>query len=121
MQHIATLRAMPATPRASILPLALQAAIAARRTEQLHDLLLQHGPHLFAHAVEALTPRQQADILSLLAPQQRAEVYRHLAPAARRQWLQSATVARQPLTRRLLGTCQRNWHWLLSSLGLVRH
>jgi hypothetical protein len=77
MQHIITpLRAAPAAPRAgtsrtSTLQLALQAAIAARHTGQLHALLQQHGPNLFAHALVALTQRQQADILSLLAAQER--------------------------------------------------
>lgn len=108
MQHIITpLRATHAAPRASTsrtstLQLALQAAIAARHTGQLHALLQQHGPDLFAHALVALTQRQQADVLSLLAAQERAEVYRHLPVHARRQWLQSATVARLPLRRRLL-------------------
>lgn len=136
MQHVITaLRTMPAaTPatapvstrasrtshntRASTLQLALQAAIAARHTGQLHTLLQQHGPDLFAHALVALTQRQQADVLSLLAAQERAEVYRHLPAHARRQWLQSATVARPPLRRRLLCACQRNWHWLRATLRL---
>ncbi|MDC2857636.1 MULTISPECIES: hypothetical protein [unclassified Delftia] len=134
MQHVITaLRTMPAatpatapvstrasrtshTTRASTLQLALQAAIAARHTGQLHTLLQQHGPDLFAHALVALTQRQQADVLSLLAAQERAEVYRHLPAHARRQWLQSATVARPPLRRRLLCACQRNWHWLHATL-----
>lgn len=134
MQHVITaLRTMPAatpatapvstrasrtshTTRASTLQLALQAAIAARHTGQLHTLLQQHGPDLFAHALVALTQRQQADVLSLLAAQERAEVYRHLPAHARRQWLQSATVARPPLRRRLLCACQRNWHWLRTTL-----
>lgn len=134
MQHVITaLRTMPAaTPatahvstrasrtshntRASTLQLALQAAIAARHTGQLHTLLQQHGPDLFAHSLVALTQRQQADVLSLLAAQERAEVYRHLPAHARRQWLQSATVARPPLRRRLLCACQRNWHWLRATL-----
>ncbi|QRI90021.1 hypothetical protein JQN63_28220 [Delftia lacustris] len=134
MQHVITaLRTMPAatpatapvstrasrtshTTRASTLQLALQAAIAARHTGQLHALLQQHGPDLFAHALVALTQRQQADVLSLLAAQERAEVYRHLPTHARRQWLQSATVARPPLRRRLLCACQRNWHWLRATL-----
>ncbi|WP_313235080.1 hypothetical protein [Delftia acidovorans] len=131
MQHVITaLRATPATTpatapvsarashtsRASTLQLALQAAIAARHTGQLHALLQQHGPDLFAHALVALTQRQQADVLSLLAAQERAEVYRHLPAHARRQWLQSATVARPPLRRRLLCACQRNWHWLRATL-----
>ncbi|AOV03187.1 MULTISPECIES: hypothetical protein [Delftia] len=134
MQHVITaLRTMPAatpatapvstrasrtshTTRASTLQLALQAAIAARHTGQLHTLLQQHGPDLFAHALVALTQRQQADVLSLLAAQERAEVYRHLPAHARRQWLQSATVARPPLRRRLLCACQRNWHWLRATL-----
>lgn len=122
MQHIITpLRATHAAPRASTsrtstLQLALQAAIAARHTGQLHALLQQHGPDLFAHALVALTQRQQADVLSLLAAQERAEVYRHLPVHARRQWLQSATVARLPLRRRLLCACQRNWHWLRTTL-----
>lgn len=128
MQHVITaLRTTPAaTPaatrashssRASTLQLALQAAIAARHTGQLHALLQQHGPDLFARALVALTQRQQADVLSLLAAQERAEVYRHLPAHARRQWLQSATVARPPLRRRLLCACQRNWHWLRTTLG----
>ncbi|HBY36894.1 MAG TPA: hypothetical protein DEH65_18305, partial [Delftia acidovorans] len=104
------------TSRASTLQLALQAAIAARHTGQLHALLQQHGPDLFAHALVALTQRQQADVLSLLAAQERAEVYRHLPAHARRQWLQSATVTRPPLRRRLLCACQRNWHWLRATL-----
>lgn len=104
------------TSRASTLQLALQAAIAARHTGQLHALLQQHGPDLFAPALVALTQRQQADVLSLLAAQERAEVYRHLPAHARRQWLQSATVARPPLRRRLLCACQRNWHWLRATL-----
>lgn len=134
MQHVITaLRTMPAatpatapvstrasrtshTTRASTLQLALQAAIAARHTGQLHTLLQQHGPDLFAHALVALTQRQQADVLSLLAAQERAEVHRHLPAHARRQWLQSATVARPPLRRRLLCACQRNWHWLRATL-----
>lgn len=131
MQHVITaLRATPATTsatapvsarachtsRASTLQLALQAAIAARHTGQLHALLQQHGPDLFAHALVALTQRQQADVLSLLAAQERAEVYRHLPAHARRQWLQSATVTRPPLRRRLLCACQRNWHWLRATL-----
>ncbi|MBD9582208.1 hypothetical protein IB269_12550 [Delftia sp. DLF01] len=131
MQHVITaLRTTPATTpatapvstrashtsRASTLQLALQAAIAARHTGQLHALLQQHGPDLFAHALVALTQRQQADVLSLLAAQERAEVYRHLPAHARRQWLQSATVTRPPLRRRLLCACQRNWHWLRATL-----
>lgn len=130
MQHVITaLRTTPATApvstrasrtspttRASTLQLALQAAIAARHTGQLHTLLQQHGPDLFAHSLVALTQRQQADVLSLLAAQERAEVYRHLPAHARRQWLQSATVARPPLRRRLLCACQRNWHWLRATL-----
>lgn len=131
MQHVITaLRATPATTpaiapvsarashtsRASTLQLALQAAIAARHTGQLHALLQQHSPDLFAHALVALTQRQQADVLSLLAAQERAEVYRHLPAHARRQWLQSATVTRPPLRRRLLCACQRNWHWLRATL-----
>lgn len=104
------------TSRASTLQLALQAAIAARHTGQLHALLQQHGPDLFAPALVALTQRQQADVLSLLAAQERAEVYRHLPAHARRQWLQSATVTRPPLRRRLLCACQRNWHWLRATL-----
>ena len=131
MQHVITaLRATPATTpatapvsarashtsRASTLQLALQAAIAARHTGQLHALLQQHGPDLFASALVALTQRQQADVLSLLAAQERAEVYRHLPAHARRQWLQSATVTRPPLRRRLLCACQRNWHWLRATL-----
>ena len=86
MQHVITaLRTTPATTpatapvsarashtsRASTLQLALQAAIAARHTGQLHALLQQHGPDLFAHALVALTQRQQADVLSLLAAQER--------------------------------------------------
>ena len=131
MQHVITaLRTTPATTpatapvsarashtsRASTLQLALQAAIAARHTGQLHALLQQHGPDLFAPALVALTQRQQADVLSLLAAQERAEVYRHLPAHARRQWLQSATVTRLPLRRRLLCACQRNWHWLRATL-----
>ncbi|WP_428140131.1 hypothetical protein [Delftia acidovorans] len=131
MQHVITaLRATPATTpatapvsarashtsRASTLQLALQAAIAARHTGQLHALLQQHSPDFFAHALVALTQRQQADVLSLLAAQERAEVYRHLPAHARRQWLQSATVTRPPLRRRLLCACQRNWHWLRATL-----
>ena len=104
------------TSRAGTLQLALQAAIAARHTGQLHTLLQQHGPDLFAHSLVALTQRQQADVLSLLAAQERAEVYRHLPAHARRQWLQSATVTRPPLRRRLLCACQRNWHWLRATL-----
>lgn len=105
------------TSRASTLQLALQAAIAARHTGQLHALLQQHGPDLFAHALVALTQRQQADVLSLLAAQERAEVYRHLPATARRQWLQAAMAVRQPLRRRLLCACQRNWHWLRDTLS----
>ena len=134
MQHVITaLRTMPAatpatapvstrasrtshTTRASTLQLALQAAIAARHTGQLHTLLQQHGPDLFAHSLVALTQRQQADVLSLLAAHERPDVYRHLPAHARRQWLQSATVARPPLRRRLLCACQRNWHWLRATL-----
>lgn len=128
MQHLITpLHAAPAAARASAgsrisrtstLQLALQAAIAARHTGQLHALLQQHGPDLFAHALVALTQRQQADVLSLLAAQERAEVYRHLPVQARRQWLQSTTVTRPPLHRRLLCACQRNWHWLRDTLRL---
>lgn len=120
MQRLAT----PCTPhsssRASTLQLALHSAIAARRTDHLHALLLQHGADLFAHALVALTQRQQADVLSLLAAAERAEVYRHLPAAARRQWLRSAALSRQPLRRRLLGTCQRQWHWLRNALRLHR-
>lgn len=118
MQRLDPLRAPHSTSRASTVQLALHGAIAARRTDQLQALLLQHGPALFAQALVALTQRQQADILSLLAPQQRADVYRHLPAAARRHWLQSATAARPPLTRRLQCACQRQWHWLRQALHL---
>ncbi|CAB5718122.1 Uncharacterised protein [Delftia tsuruhatensis] len=122
MRHLITpLRTAPAAPRASTsrastLQRVLHAAISARHTGHLHALLVQHGPDSFAHALMALTQRQQADVLSLLAAQERAEVYRHLPAHARRQWLQSATVARPPLRRRLLCACQRNWHWLRATL-----
>jgi hypothetical protein len=102
--------------RSSTLLLALHAAMAARRSDQLHALLLQHGPDRFAQALAALTQRQQADVLSLLTPQERAEVYRHLPITARRQWLQASTVTRASLSRRLLGSCQRQWHWLRNTL-----
>lgn len=125
MQRLDTLRAKRSTSpisgtgpagRSPVLHLALNAAIAAHRTDQLHALLLQHGPDLFAHALVALTQRQQADVLSLLAPQERAEVYRQLPARARRQWLQSATAKRQPLPRSLRNACQRQWHWLRHAL-----
>ncbi len=102
--------------RASPLQHSLQAALLARRTDALHTLLQQHGPGLFAQALVALTQRQQADILSLLAAQERAEVYRHLPAGARRQWLRSATAARQPLPRRLRHACRRQWNWLRNAL-----
>lgn len=121
MRHLITpLRTAPAAPRASTsrastLQRALHAAISARHTGHLHALLVQHGPDSFAHALMALTQRQQADVLSLLAPQERAEVYRHLPASARRQWIAAAARTRQPLARRLRGACQRHWHWLRDS------
>lgn len=120
MQRLDSLRTPHSTCRTSTVQLALSCAIAARRTDQLQALLQQHGTDLFAQALVALTQRQQADILSLLAAQERAEVYRHLPASARRQWLQSAAAARQPLPRRLRHACQRQWHWLRQALHL-RH
>lgn len=117
-QHfIAHAHAAPAATGTGGLPQALRAAIAARHTQRLHALQHQHGASFFAHALTALTQRQQADILSLLAAQERADVYRHLPASARRQWLQASAAARMPLHRRMLCTCQRHWQWLRHALG----
>jgi len=65
------------------LPLALSAALSARRACTLRHLLGSHGPADFARAVETLSSRQMADILSLLSISERTEVHQHLTSAGR--------------------------------------
>ncbi|WP_051303333.1 hypothetical protein [Comamonas composti] len=117
--HAVTAHHHPAgrSSRMNTLELALQDAIVQRRVDQLCALYELHGARIFAHALQALSARQQADVLSLLSPQDRAHVYSHLNTQARRSWLAHAAAPGQaPLGRRLMETCQRNWSWLCSSL-----
>lgn len=71
------------------LPLALSAALSARRASTLRHLLQSHGPLDFGSAVACLTGRHMADVLSLLSVAERAAVYRHLPPAANARLVQT--------------------------------
>lgn len=71
------------------LPLALSAALSARRASTLRHLFRSHGPVNFAGAVASLSGRHMADVLSLLSVCERAEVYRNLTPAASAQLAQT--------------------------------